>query len=120
MYLVFLFQVHNNLHLIPHVLGTPYVPIGHSKYYASGITLSYCDVSDVYVEEFDVKDTTKYKFKDEWKTATVVEEKFNVKDKGVHTEKIRITHHGPIISDCIIPFVSFTSTVNNMPVQNKW
>ena len=76
--------------------GTPYIIIGHNESFAWGVTLSYGDVSDIFIEK--IKDL-KYEFKNEWKDLKILKEKIKIKGKEDLIEIIKITHHGPIISD---------------------
>lgn len=71
---------------------------GHNRHFSTCVTLSYADVADIYVEQFDAKDTDRYMYCNEWYTCDVVEEKINVKGRSEPlVERVRITRHGPVI-----------------------
>jgi len=78
--------------------GLPMVLVGHNDHFSWGSTLARADGEDFFIEKLD---GTRYEFKGEWKDAKVVEEIINIKDKPPHTEKVIITHHGPILSKSI-------------------
>eukprot|EP01080_Neovahlkampfia_damariscottae_P001016 gene1016-9921_t len=75
--------------------GTPYVIIGHNSSFAWGVTLTYGDVSDIFIEKTK---ENKYEFKNEWKDLKIIKEIIKVKGQSDIIENVRITHHGPIIS----------------------
>ncbi|GIV87729.1 MAG: peptidase S45 [Chloroflexus sp.] len=74
------------------------VVIGHNQRIAWGITNARTDNQDLFIEQFDPADPRQYRWRDEWRTADVVQETIKVKGQ---TEPVvidvRITHHGPII-----------------------
>ncbi len=79
----------------------PLVLAGHNADISWGITLAFTDCEDVYVEQFDPADPTRYQFAGEWKTAQVLEERIAVKGQAEHVEKVVLTDHGPVISDAV-------------------
>ncbi|MDP1546983.1 MAG: penicillin acylase family protein [Anaerolineales bacterium] len=78
--------------------GLPGVEIGHNANIAWAVTNARPDVQDLFIETLN-EDGTQYQFKDEWKDITVREEVIQVKDAAPVTVNVRVTHHGPIISD---------------------
>ena len=46
--------------------GFPGVMIGHNQSVAWGITLSYCDVEDIFVERFESPDSDRYWYGGGW------------------------------------------------------
>ncbi|MEM7035398.1 MAG: penicillin acylase family protein [Bacteroidota bacterium] len=82
--------------------GLPLVMIGHNRHISWGITLSFSDIQDLFVEEFKDKSRREYKFKDEWKKAEVFKETIRIKGKSeAHIEEVVVTHHGPVVSEVI-------------------
>lgn len=80
--------------------GAPMVLIGHNEDIAWGMTLSYADVQDVYVEEFSKDHPQQYRVGDTWKEATIHEEYIYVKGKKDPLKwLVKETHHGPVIAD---------------------
>lgn len=80
--------------------GAPYILIGHNAHIAWGITLAFTDVEDLFIEKLD--DTGRYyQFGDDWRPLTVVEERIEIKGKPDFIEPVRLSHHGPIVSDLL-------------------
>jgi penicillin amidase len=85
--------------------GSPFILIGHNDHTAWGITLSYADVADVFLEKLS-QDKKTYEFKGEQLPIKEIQEVIQVKGKEPFVETVRITHHGPIISG----LVNYTDT----------
>ncbi len=81
--------------------GMPYVFVGHNAHIAWGATLSYTDCEDLFVEKFDPKMPTKYRFQDQWRDADIISEKIQVRGNADHVETITVTHHGPLVTDVL-------------------
>jgi penicillin amidase len=81
--------------------GMPSVVVGHNGKIAWGITLSYNDCEDLFVEKFDTDNPNQYEFKGKMVEAEVLLEIIKVKDGLNQQQKVVITQHGPIISDFI-------------------
>lgn len=80
--------------------GTPYVVVGHNDQISWGITLSYADCEDLVVERLD--ETGKlYQFGESWRPLQIVEEVIRVKGAADHIEAVKITHHGPVVSQVL-------------------
>ena len=84
--------------------GTPALSIGRSDRFAVGITNSYGDTQDLYIETIDPKDPNRYLEGRVSKPFQWIEENLIIKDKraskGYRQEKIRIrmTGRGPLVS----------------------
>lgn len=80
--------------------GIPFVVIGRNNYIAWGITNMMADETDFYIEQADsaVKNYVIYDGKRE--PLTVLQDTIRVKDTLGVPCQIRISKHGPIISDC--------------------
>ena len=86
--------------------GVPGVLIGHNENVAWGITNAFPDVQDLFIEQRHPDDPSLYKFEGRWKKAeTVIEPIFVRGRREPVLERVRYTHHGPIISD-ILPETS--------------
>jgi penicillin amidase len=79
--------------------GTPGVVIGHNQSIAWGLTHSMADECDLYIEEIDSLDNTKYLYNGEKRDFKVITENVFVKDSGNIPVTVRLTHRGPIISN---------------------
>jgi penicillin G amidase len=84
------------------VPGLPLVLCGHNDRLAWGMTLAYIDCEDLFVEQFDPQDASRYRYQDAWAQAEVIDEAIRVKGREQpHVEKVVITRHGPVISDAV-------------------
>ncbi|MCS6939026.1 MAG: penicillin acylase family protein, partial [Roseiflexus sp.] len=71
--------------------------IGHNERIAWGVTNTGPDVQDLYIERIDAQNYVEYNGRRE--PVTLISETINVKDAAPVTLTVRITRHGPIISD---------------------
>jgi penicillin amidase len=82
--------------------GVPMVLVGHNAHIAWGMTLSFIDAQDLFIEKFDPEAPQRYQFCGQWLDAELTQETIHVKGRAQpHIEPVIITHHGPIISDVI-------------------
>ncbi len=84
------------------MVGVPGVIIGHNEHIAWGITNSFADLQDIYVERFHPQNPLLYEVNGEWREAE--EETTTIHVRGRRkplVEKIRFTRHGPVISGLI-------------------
>jgi penicillin amidase len=82
--------------------GVPMVLVGHNAHIAWGMTLSFIDAQDLFIEKFDPESPQRYQFCDQWLDAELIRETIHVKGRAQpHIEQVVITHHGPIISDVV-------------------
>tara|TARA_B100000029_G_scaffold43439_2_gene40262 strand:+ start:4863 stop:7262 length:2400 start_codon:yes stop_codon:yes gene_type:complete len=81
------------------IAGIPIPVIGQNENVAWGFTNSMVDDVDFFVETIHPDDSTKYQWGDQWRDIEFVEETIPRKDGNDTTITIRMTHHGPIISD---------------------
>lgn len=82
--------------------GLPGVIIGHNAHIAWGVTNAFTDVQDLYIEQFHPDDPTRYLYQGHWENAQVIEEVIRVRGRRrPHVERVRLTRHGPVISDLI-------------------
>lgn len=78
--------------------GIPYVLTGHNPHLAWGATLAYTDCEDLFVEQFDPDNPTRYRFGDGWRPAETICETIAVRGRADHVEPVTVTHHGPLIN----------------------
>ncbi|MEZ5053250.1 MAG: penicillin acylase family protein [Chitinophagales bacterium] len=76
------------------------VQIGHNEHIGWGITLSFTDLEDVFVEKFTDDTCTTYMHDGKLKDTHILEEKIFIKgEKMPFIEKVFETVHGVLISD---------------------
>ncbi|MCX7680069.1 MAG: penicillin acylase family protein [Spirochaetes bacterium] len=79
----------------------PYPLIAHNEKRGWAITMFENDDLDLYYETFHPKNPALVMYRGKWVPVTVRREKIRVKGKGEVEHIIRITPHGPIVSDFI-------------------
>jgi penicillin G amidase len=79
----------------------PFPMIGHNRYKAWGLTMFPNDDLDLYYETFHPHDKTQVMYKGEWVKINTLEEVIKVKGEPDVKLEIRITPHGPLITDFI-------------------
>jgi penicillin amidase len=92
--------------------GVPVVVIGHNQNIAWGVTNSYVDVQDIFVEEVDW-DREAYRRGKEWKAFSSRKEEIKIKGRNrPRTLEIRWTEEGPILSPYLLK--------SEMPLSLHW
>lgn len=81
--------------------GSPGVYVGHNGHIAWAPTTINVDSQDLYVEH--VNERGEAEFMGAWEPLTVVPETIKVKDGPDVNLKVRVTRHGPLISDVVNP-----------------
>ena len=81
------------------IAGIPIPVIGQNQHVAWGFTNSMVDDVDFFIEKTHPDDSTKYLWGDQWRQIEFQKEIIKIKDSKDTTITVRITHHGPIISD---------------------
>src|SRR5262249_44137412 len=81
--------------------GVPGVIIGHNARVAWAFTSVEPDVQDLYVEEPDPVDPSRYRFRGEWKTYEKRTETIRVKGAPDETLTVRSSVHGPLVTDVL-------------------
>lgn len=79
--------------------GLPFVVLGHNAKVAWGFTNTGPDVQDLYLEQIDPSDPTRYKTPTGWQAFETRQERIVVKGQGDVMHTVRRTRHGPVISD---------------------
>ena len=87
--------------------GTPGMVVGRTDHIAIGVTNSYSDAQDLYVETVDPEDPDRYLEGGQSLPFRVIEETLRIKDKDAPKEyreekvKIRLTRRGPVVSEVL-------------------
>ena len=79
--------------------GLPFVVLGRNAHVAWGFTNTGPDVQDLYLEQIDPTNSSRYKTPTGWQTFGTRTETIAVKGKPDVTHVVRSTRHGPVISD---------------------
>ncbi|MCA9917609.1 MAG: penicillin acylase family protein [Anaerolineales bacterium] len=79
--------------------GVPGVVIGHNDNIAWGVTNVGPDVQDLYIEKLNPNNPDQVEFMGEWEDMEIIEEVIKVNGGEDVTVEVKITRHGPIISD---------------------
>jgi penicillin amidase len=77
----------------------PFPLLAQNKHRAWSITMFENDDLDLYAETFDPKDSSRVMYRGQWVRAEVLKETIKVKGGKDVSLEIRITPHGPIITD---------------------
>ena len=78
--------------------GIPGVIIGHNNRIAWGLTSIEPDVQDLFVEEVDPKDPSRYRHRGEWKSFSVRRETIRVRGARDTELLVRGSVHGPVVT----------------------
>lgn len=78
--------------------GVPVVMTGRSNLLGWGITSSYLDDQDVYIEELNPENREEYRTPEGWAPFTSRDSIINVKDGSAVTLKLRWTENGPVLA----------------------
>ena len=77
--------------------GLPLVVIGHNQKVSWGITNSYADTMDLFIERFHPEDPDLVETETGYQPVTKFSEVIEVKGGESVTEEVRVTRHGPIL-----------------------
>jgi penicillin amidase len=76
----------------------PGVSIGHNERVAFGLTIVGIDQQDLYVEETDPQDATRYRYRGQWEQMRVLREEIRVKGKTEPVvAELKFTRHGAVL-----------------------
>lgn len=81
--------------------GLPGVIIGHNDKIAWGLTNLMADDLDLFVEQIDPNDPTKYLYGKNVRKAEIITEEIPIRGNSPIQMRILRTHHGPIVSDVL-------------------
>ena len=79
--------------------GTPGIIVGHNANLAWGFTNVGPDVVDLYIEKINPENPNQYEFQGEWVDMEIVTEVINVAGGDPVEQTVRITRHGPLITE---------------------
>jgi penicillin amidase len=79
--------------------GIPCIHIGHNRSIAWGITAAICDDAELYREKIDPLEPNRYLAGREWLPMETRLETIRIRGKGAIEKKVRLTRHGPVLSD---------------------
>ena len=79
--------------------GVPGIIIGHNKHIAWGFTNVGPDVQDLYIEKLNPANNQQYEVNGQWVDIKVRHETVGVSDGSPVDLTVRMTRHGPVISD---------------------
>ena len=79
--------------------GIPMPIIGQNKHIAWGFTNSMVDDMDFFIETINPKNNNQYLYDGKWLDMKIITETIKLKNDRDTTITIRLTHHGPIITD---------------------
>lgn len=83
--------------------GMPLVVLGHSARIAWGFTNTAPDVQDLYIERIQPGNPERYQTPTGWASFDTRTETIHVKDGADVTLRVRVSRHGPVISDVADP-----------------
>jgi penicillin G amidase len=79
--------------------GVPCFPhFAHNAHVAWGVTHAFADIHDLYVEQFDTDDPSRYRHRDDWLRAETTTEDIKVRDGAPVPVEIVTTIHGPVVA----------------------
>jgi len=81
------------------VPGCPCIHIGHNRWIAWGITAAVCDDVDLYREKIHRFEPDLYLSGHHWRPVTRRDELIRIRGGGAVRRTVRLTRHGPILSD---------------------
>ena len=79
--------------------GIPLPIIGQNKNIAWGLTNSMVDDMDFFIETINPDNPNEYLYDGNWKKMKIIKESIRLKNDRDTTITIKLTHHGPIITD---------------------
>jgi len=79
--------------------GAPGIVVGHNDHIAWALTNVGPDVQDLYIEKINPNNPNQYEFQGEWVEMEVITEQIQVAGGDPVEQIVRITHHGPIITE---------------------
>jgi len=95
--------------------GMPLVVAGANQHVAWGFTNAMVDDSDYYIEKVHPTRPNQYQFKSDWEKMTIRQQVLQVRDAPDLPFRVRLTRHGPVISD-----LGYSEPVPGAPVGVKW
>ncbi len=101
------------------LLGIPGVVIGHNDRIAWGLTDVTDDVQDLFIERINPNNPNQYEANEEWVDMELVQETIEVARGDPVELTVRLTRHGPIISEVFDDLQGFAERTNlELPGQH--
>lgn len=101
--------------------GAPGIVTGHNQNIAWGVTNVEGDVQDLFMEKVDDKaHPGQYQTPDGWQPFQVLTETITVKGADPITQTVRITRHGPLISDALAANGTKLGSSITDPLAMEW
>ena len=79
--------------------GVPGIVLGRNSRIAWGFTNTAPDVQDLFIEKINPQNPNQYKTPDGWADFETVEERIKIKGEADRVLRVRISRHGPVVSD---------------------
>ena len=99
--------------------GIPMPIIGQNENIAWGFTNSMVDDMDFFIETINPKNKNQYLYDGKWLDMKIITETIRLKNDRDTTITIRLTHHGPIITD-VHNLLKNENTVMSMAWTGNW
>ena len=99
--------------------GIPMPIIGQNENIAWGFTNSMVDDMDFFIEKINPENENQYLYDDEWKDMKILKETIKLRNNRDTTVTIRLTHHGPIITD-VHSLLKGENTALSMAWTGNW
>ncbi len=99
----------------------PGIVTGHNQNIAWGVTNTEGDVEDLFIEKLDpTGHPGQYLTPDGWQPMQLITETIQVRGDAPITHTVRITRHGPILSDALTAISSTIGTTIKEPLALQW
>jgi penicillin amidase len=106
------------------VPGQPGLLMGHNNEIAWGVANGLADTQDLFIEQQDPADPTRFAYGGEWEQAQVIDELIQVRRGQTHTERVVVTRHGPLITNFLRPWTPRGRTPDQplltVPLALQW
>lgn len=101
--------------------GAPGIVTGHNQNIAWGVTNTEADVQDLFIEKLDPgAHPGQYLTADGWKPLQTITETIQVKGAAPVTQTVRLTQHGPIITDALTAISSTIGSSITQTLSFEW
>ena len=102
--------------------GVPGVVIGHNTRIAWGVTNVEPDTQDLVLEKPNPNNPNEFEYMGKFEAAEVHEEMIHVAGQDPITLTVRVTRHGPVISDVFEPIkdLALTTTLGSQVLALQW
>ncbi|MCF6242493.1 MAG: penicillin acylase family protein [Bacteroidales bacterium] len=84
-----------------YLAGVPFALLGHNRNIAWGLTMFENDDLDMFREKLNPDNPNQVRFKDHWEDLQIIKETIKVKDAEDIDFTIKVSRHGPIMTDVL-------------------